>query len=164
MMFRLKVIVFAGLSIVLLSLVSVLVYTANLPKLPNNVSKDVLPFSYSKSLVPKESQILQRLDYAQNQAEEENIVPPEATKTKPESIRKPSTPRKKSVSVSFPININTASKEELMALPGVGEVLAERIIALRKELGEYNSVEDLLKVKGIGEKKLEKIRPLVYVK
>ncbi len=57
------------------------------------------------------------------------------------------------------LDLNTASKEKLMFIKGVGPVLAESIIAGRP----YKTVDDLLKVKGIGSKRLEKIRPYVVV-
>jgi len=60
--------------------------------------------------------------------------------------------------VSFKININTATKEELMKLPGIGEQTAERIIQHRKIYGEFKRVEDIMNVKGIGQKKFEKIK------
>ncbi len=63
--------------------------------------------------------------------------------------------------VSFPINLNTASQEELRELPGIGEKLAERIMAYRKTHGRFRSVEDLREVKGIGKKRMERLRPLV---
>jgi len=56
------------------------------------------------------------------------------------------------------ININLASKAELETLPGIGPILAERIIQYREEKGNFSSLSDLLEVKGIGEKKLEKIK------
>jgi competence ComEA-like helix-hairpin-helix protein len=56
------------------------------------------------------------------------------------------------------IRINTANKNELMKIPGVGEVTAERIILFRKENGVFKNELDLLKVKGIGKKKLEQIK------
>jgi len=55
------------------------------------------------------------------------------------------------------VDLNTADRERLMSLPGVGEILADRIIAARP----YQSVDDLLKVSGIGEVTLEQLRPLV---
>lgn len=57
------------------------------------------------------------------------------------------------------LDLNTASGKELQSIKGIGSVLAERIIAGRP----YKTVDDLLKVKGIGPKKLENIRPYVVV-
>ncbi len=61
------------------------------------------------------------------------------------------------------MNINTASVEELRGLPGVGKTVAERIVSYREANGPFKSPEDLIKVKGIGQKKLEKILPLITV-
>ena len=62
---------------------------------------------------------------------------------------------------SKPININTANARELRRLPRVGKRTAERIIALRQQLGGFKSIEQLTKVKGIGKGTLRKIRPYV---
>jgi competence protein ComEA len=70
----------------------------------------------------------------------------------------------RSDSASFPVNINTASAELLEKLPGVGPKTAERIIEYRTEHGRFSAVEELLDVKGIGPKKMEKIRPLATVR
>ena len=59
-----------------------------------------------------------------------------------------------------PIDLNTASKEQLQEIPGVGPATANKIIAHRP----YQSVEDLLNIPGFGEKTLEKIRPCVTIK
>ena len=56
------------------------------------------------------------------------------------------------------VNINTAGAAELAALPGIGEVLAERIVRWRESHGAFEDPEDLLQVSGIGEKKLEALR------
>lgn len=59
------------------------------------------------------------------------------------------------------INVNSATAEQLAALPGVGEVTAKAIVDYRQMNGPFKTVDDLMEVKGIGEKKLEAIRPLV---
>lgn len=61
------------------------------------------------------------------------------------------------------IDLNRASIEELVELPGVGPVLAQRIVEYRELHGGFSRVEDLLKVRGIGEYKLKKIREFVTV-
>ncbi|WP_291317075.1 helix-hairpin-helix domain-containing protein [Desulfuromonas sp.] len=62
------------------------------------------------------------------------------------------------------LNVNAAGAEELESLPGIGKVTAERIVAYRSEHGDFATPDDLVHVKGIGEKTLEKIRYLVSVK
>ena len=61
------------------------------------------------------------------------------------------------------VSLNRADAGELESLPGVGPVLAERIVAHREEIGGFARVEDLLQVPGIGESKLAAIRDLVKV-
>ena len=64
---------------------------------------------------------------------------------------------------SGPVNINTASLSELQTLPGVGPVLAQRIIDYRTEHGSFRSPEELSKVEGIGQKTLLAILDLITV-
>ena len=66
-------------------------------------------------------------------------------------------------STGGPVAVNRASESELEALPGVGPVLAGRIVAYRDQHGPFRQVEDLLGVPGIGEAKLAAIRDLIAV-
>lgn len=59
------------------------------------------------------------------------------------------------------VNINSADKEMLAQIPGVGPVTADAILKYRKANGNFKSTNDLLSVKGIGEKTLEKMKPFV---
>jgi competence protein ComEA len=61
------------------------------------------------------------------------------------------------------VNVNTASATELEALPGVGEVIAQRIVDYRTQNGPFATVDDLLDVSGIGESTLESMRDQVTV-
>ncbi len=57
-----------------------------------------------------------------------------------------------------PINLNTASALELQQVPGIGPSTADKILQMRKSYGAFKSVDDLLAIKGIGQKRLEKMR------
>ena len=61
------------------------------------------------------------------------------------------------------ININTATKEELMTIHGVGKVIAERIITQRESVGEYMYIEELMSIKGIGESMFRQIEKYITV-
>lgn len=61
------------------------------------------------------------------------------------------------------VNINTASQAELDSLPGIGPALAQRIIDFRVENGNFNSIEDIQNVKGIGDSKYEDIKDKIVV-
>ena len=59
------------------------------------------------------------------------------------------------------ININTATADEFEALPGIGEVIAARIIAYREENGPFRAVDDLIHIEGISDRTIDEIRDLV---
>ncbi|MCD6570800.1 MAG: helix-hairpin-helix domain-containing protein [Deltaproteobacteria bacterium] len=57
------------------------------------------------------------------------------------------------------LNVNTATVTEFQMLPGIGEATAQNIVTFREANGPFASIDDLMKVKGIGEKKIEAMRP-----
>jgi competence protein ComEA len=64
---------------------------------------------------------------------------------------------------AHPININTAGATDLQQVPGIGPSTAQKILDTRKSYGAFKSVDDLLAIKGIGPKKLEKMRKYLTV-
>ena len=67
-----------------------------------------------------------------------------------------------SKNIVFPININTANENELDALPGIGPAIARRIVEHRSSQ-PFTKIEDIILVKGIGEKKFAKLKELITV-
>jgi len=70
---------------------------------------------------------------------------------------------KNAASAEAPVDLNTASVEQLTTIPGIGRVTAERIVQWREQNGPFRRPEDLMKVKGIGDKSFDKLRPYVKV-
>ena len=64
---------------------------------------------------------------------------------------------------SVPVNLNSATVDQLESLPGIGPRTAQRILEFRAKNGGFKRVEDLMKIQGIGEKSFLKLRPLVTV-
>ena len=85
-------------------------------------------------------------------AEESQPEEPEAEEAAEEEVTEETEP-----AVVFPLNINTATISELDQLPGIGPVLAQRIVDYRDAHGGYKAVEELVKVNGIGDAKLMEI-------
>ena len=71
---------------------------------------------------------------------------------------------KKKIPPVRPVDINAASLDQLEQLPGIGPVFAKRIIEYRKTSGPFRNVDELMAVKGIGEKRMENLRKYVMVK
>ena len=70
---------------------------------------------------------------------------------------------KTAAAVSTPININTATAAQLEALPGIGARTAQAIVDHRQKNGGFKKIEELMNVKGIGEKSFLKLKPMVTV-
>jgi competence protein ComEA len=62
-----------------------------------------------------------------------------------------------------PVNLNTATVAQLETVPGIGKATAERIVEYRQKNGGFKKVEDLMNVRGIGEKSFLKMKPLITV-
>ena len=62
-----------------------------------------------------------------------------------------------------PVNVNTANSEQLQLVPGIGPTTADKILKMRKSYGPFKSVDDLRAIKGIGPKRLEKMRKYLTV-
>lgn len=70
---------------------------------------------------------------------------------------------KKPLPAENSININTATLDDLMNLPGIGEKTAQSILDLRLKMGNFKKIDDLLKVKGIGNTKLNNIKKYIFI-
>jgi competence protein ComEA len=67
----------------------------------------------------------------------------------------------KAAALSSPININTATVAQLEGLPGIGARTAQAIVDQRQKNGPYKKIEELMNVKGIGEKSFLKLKPMI---
>jgi len=74
-----------------------------------------------------------------------------------------SPPPQTAASVGGKINLNSATVEQLISLPGIGPATAKLIVEHRTKAGKFNRIEDIMNVQGIGEKKFEKIKDRLTV-
>jgi competence protein ComEA len=84
--------------------------------------------------------------------------------TAPAASAQESQPPAAATSTKPAINLNTATIEQLETLPGIGRKTAERIVEHRTKSGAFKRIEELMNVKGIGEKSFLKLKPLIVVK
>ncbi len=95
--------------------------------------------------------------YVPAKGEKQSRVTPDSNSNAPSENTSPSA--ESTTSGSSIVNVNTAGLSELDSLPGVGPVIAQRIIDYRSKNGQFNSAEELLDVKGIGPQKLADMKP-----
>ncbi|MBO7724999.1 MAG: helix-hairpin-helix domain-containing protein [Thermoguttaceae bacterium] len=113
-----------------------------------------LPLVFSLRPLPKESAVFP--GYA--------VIPTRAERAEFERARAEKTfrvPLHFQTDYEYLVDLNRAGKEELVLLPEIGPALAERILEYRAAAGGFRSKDELLKVKGIGEKKFAKIEPFL---
>ena len=82
--------------------------------------------------------------------------------TPPIGAAQPAAPKPPASEVR-PIDLNTADSATLESVPGIGKSLSQRIVAFREKNGPFQSVDELLKVQGVGEKSIQKLRPYLVV-
>jgi competence protein ComEA len=61
------------------------------------------------------------------------------------------------------VNLNTATTEQLQTIPGIGPTMAKRVVEYRAKVGKFGKIEDIINVKGIGEKKFQKMKDRLTV-
>ncbi len=80
----------------------------------------------------------------------------------PSTAKKPQVPCKKTLTTATQtININTATAEQLQALPGIGPALAQRIVEYRQQHGPFQSPQDIMNVPGIGNSKFQNMKNMI---
>ena len=70
---------------------------------------------------------------------------------------------KTEIFTSFPVNINSAKTEDLILLPGIGDVIAKRIVEYRVKNKSFKTKEEIMRIKGIGKAKFEKIKDKICI-
>ena len=104
-----------------------------------------------------------RLNLAAPVADGQRVYVPAVGEAAPPPVVGGTGPSGEAGAVPGPVDLNQADEAALDALPGVGPATAAAIIQHRQEIGRFTSVDQLLDVRGIGEAKLEQLRPLVTV-
>ena len=88
---------------------------------------------------------------------------PAASQDKPQAPAKAPAAARAAAAPAAPVNLNTATLAQLQTLPGIGAKAAQRILEYRQKNGNFKKPEDLMNVKGIGEKSFLKLKPLLVV-
>ena len=140
-----------------------------LPKIKNNTNYSKKSFENlensdsKKSKESNESQESSESDESQESSESDEVIEGSESSESSESNESRKSKSASGKNNNSRINLNTATLTQLQTLKGVGPKTAARIIAQRKRVGSFKSLEDLLQIKGIGPKTLNKFRGIAYV-
>ena len=125
--------------------------------------KTISKITQNDSIEDIEKEIHERATLIDSLLDERTIAVDEEkiANTNKETSTKEANP--KSNQTSFPVEINRATFDELVRIPQIGRVIANRIIEYRSTEGEFKDIEELIQIKGIGEKKLKAIKQYIYI-
>ncbi|XWN36551.1 MAG: phospholipase D-like domain-containing protein [Balneola sp.] len=119
--------------------------------------------TYSDDFIQNEDSAISFKRYEAIAREDKRAIWNNESKVGTKVLRAKEIEKGSAVEVVYPININTADQATLQLLPGIGKTYASRIIEYRTNYNGFSSIEDLLKIKGIGAKRLARIRPLITI-
>lgn len=147
-------------------------YTDNI-NLSKKLSAELVVYVFTKkeynssnsSTRKKNSSISENATYDISNAieDKESVIDSSTAGTSPSIDNSSSSSDNKTSSEPQIVNINTASQKELIALPGIGESKASKIIAYREKNGRFKSIEDIKNVSGIGDATFEKLKDYITV-
>lgn len=130
------------------------------------VQEEIQPVADSVATMPEAEAVFSEETLPEPEAAEIVSASPQRTARRlalSDIVKADDKPTKKDEPVSIPrMNINTATMQQLELLPGVGPSIAERIVAYRTQIKPFDTVEELMEIKGIGDKKFAKMQPYVF--
>lgn len=154
-----------GLAFVLLSSLLVLVNVLAVPEYPAPVLLELPPISgetaVSQKKEPAKAEETQQKD-ATPAGSQQAVIQQTDVPTQEVETEEPAAAETEEKTYSFPVSINSASREELVYVKGIGEKTADKILNYLAQNGPVSSIDELKKIKGIGPKTVEKLSEYFY--